>query len=547
MGILKERVPQRRALNRVVSELSRQAQGLFLFSPAHRQVDEPRDSDAARQTTGDGGLNDVGRDERQRDHHVHRTRAATFAGCNDDIKRDKDEARKAVSLSKLKKFNTIKKVMGLTASDLAQEFGSLPKANDVVDATLLHALKIGVADFVVTEDRGLHERAQKYAPALANRVFYVADALALLKITYEPTTVPLPFVEEIDANTIPKSDAIFVTLRADYDGFDAWWDKCIKAMRKCWIVKDNSEIAGLIVRKEEDLSDTLATLPGQKLLKLCTFKVRTENRGIKLGELLLKQALWFAQTNKYDVVYLTTFKTQATLIELIEYYGFQHTATRDNGELIYEKPLSRGPLAKSDAPTNFFDAARLAYPRFYAGAEVNAYIVPIKEPFHEDLFPELANRKQPDLFKLLGGPKTPGNTIRKVYLCRAQANLTQPGALIFFYKSRSKNLPSQAVTTLGVVESMALAHSTDELRRLAGGRSVYGDTQLQAFNATETKPVKVINFLLITHIDPVIELETLQCLNIITPSPQQSIFHLTHDDVVALLALIPRLGFKVLP
>ena len=371
----------------------------------------------------------------------------------DDIKRDKNEERKAVSLSKLRKFNTIAKVTNLAGADLAAQLGPLPKHNDIVDATLVHALKIGVADFVVTEDRGLHERVQKHAADLANRVLYVADAVALLKTTYEPTTVPLPFVEEVDAHTIPPTDPIFTTLRADYPPFDQWWKKCVKDMRRCWVVWDGGQLAGLIVRKEEKIGDTDATLPGAKILKLCTFKVRAENRGIKLGELLLKQALWFAQTNKYDLVYLTTFPTQSTLIELIEYYGFHHTGTNAAAELIYEKPLARDPLSKPALPTTFFDAARLAYPRFYAGSEVKAYVVPIKEVFHEDLFPELAIRKQPDLFQNLGGPRTPGNTIRKVYLCRAKANLNQAGALLFFYKSASKNPPARRLRHLAFLKA----------------------------------------------------------------------------------------------
>ncbi len=178
---------------------------------------------------------------------------------------------------------------------------------------------------------------------------------------------------------------------------------------------------------------------------------------------------------------------------------------------------------------------------------MNAYVVPIKEIFHEDLFPELASRKQPDLFSSLGGPKTPGNTIRKVYLCRAQANIGQPGALLFFYKSKSKNPPSQAITTLGLFESMALGYSTGELRRLAGGRSVYSDAQLVSFQATQNRPVKVINFLIITHIAPAVELEVAQRLGVIAANPQQSVFSLGHGKLVSLLSAIPNLGFKVLP
>jgi hypothetical protein len=123
----------------------------------------------------------------------------------------------------------------------------------------------------------------------------------------------------------------------------------VKELRKCWIVIHEGQLGGLIVRKDESEGNTDAKRPGKKILKICTFKVRAERRGIKLGELLLKQVLWFAQTNSYDLAYVTTFPEQATLIDLIEYYGFEHTYTKDNGELVYEKVLSRVPLAAAAA------------------------------------------------------------------------------------------------------------------------------------------------------------------------------------------------------
>jgi ribosomal protein S18 acetylase RimI-like enzyme len=240
--------------------------------------------------------------------------------ARDDLTRDPDLARRRVSLSKVAKFPIIAKVRGLTKTQLEAEFGNCPRPNDAVDATLLHALNLGVADFVVTQDRGLHDRARRYAPQLARRVLYVADALQLLRSTYEHLEVSLPFVEETDAHTIPASDSIFESLRKGYPDFDGWWaEKCVKAMRKCWVVIDESNLAGIVVRKDESPGNTDARTPGDKILKVCTFKVRPESRGIKLGELLLKQVLWFAQSNRYDVVYLTTFPQQGTLIYLLEY------------------------------------------------------------------------------------------------------------------------------------------------------------------------------------------------------------------------------------
>lgn len=468
------------------------------------------------------------------------------AAALDDIKRDRDESRRRVSLSKIQKFPVIDKVIGLDEAALAVKFGVLRKPNDVVDATLLQALDIGVADFLVTEDQGLHERARRISTSLGERVLYVADAVSLLRTTYEPIKVSLPAIKEVDAHTIPMSDPIFTSLRADYPPFDDWWrEKCVKAMRKCWVVIDDGTIAGLVVRKDERYGDTDAILSGDKILKICTFKVRPESRGVKLGELLLKQVLWYAQSNRYDIVYLTTFSAQATLIGLLEYYGFIHTHDNVNGELVYEKRLPRDRLTPQPG-TSLFDLARRNYPRFATGNGVRAYVIPIQETYHEILFPELVTRNQYSLFQSPAetGMQTPGNTIRKVYLCRAQQQISQPGALLFFYKGKSLTRPSQAITTVGIFEEMALARSPEELRRIAGGRSVYSDAQLTRMAPSNARPVKIINFLLAGHIHPVVNLTMLQNDHIFAEHPPQSIKHLEPAQLRSVLEYID-FGFAV--
>lgn len=443
----------------------------------------------------------------------------------DDIQRDKDSVRRQVSLSKINKFPAVKKMAGVDQPSLEAKFGRIRRHNDLVDATLLHALEIGVSDFLVTEDQGLHERAERTSPTLGDRVLYVADAVSFLRSTYETTAVVLPAVIEMEANTISQSDPIFSSLREDYPPFDHWWrEKCVKPMRKCWVVMDDGLIAGLVVRKDEKPSDTDATLPGQRILKICTFKVRAESRGVKLGELLLKQVLWHAQSNNHDVVYLTTFPRQKTLMALLEYYGFRHTHNNSAGELVYEKGVGRERLLASPG-LSLFDLARQNYPRFVTGDDVSAYAIPIQEEFHEILFPELVNRSQLSLFGDSGSHR-PGNTIRKVYLCRASDNIAQPGALLFFYKGKSEAEPSQAITTVGVFEEMKLAYSTEQLRQLAGGRSVYTDTQLRKLAATTTNPVKVINFLLAAHLEPAVSLAALTKIRVFAARPPQSIKHL---------------------
>ena len=475
----------------------------------------------------------------------HKVDVIVHEAAREDIGRDKDTERRKISLSKLAKFQVLKKVRGLDQSDLERKFGPLVRVNDVVDATLLDSIERGAADFLVTEDRRLHERARRVSPELGRRVLFAADAVQLLKTTFEPVDAPVRYVEEITANEIPLSDRIFDSLRQGYPGFDTWWrTKCVKDRRPCWAVFDDG-LAGLIVRKDETGAKTDATVKANKILKICTFKVRPEKRGIKLGELLLKKVFWFAHTNKYDLVYLTTYDNQVAFIDLLEFYRFTNTATKPDGELIYEKRLSRDALVPVRGTSNF-EVNRLNYPRFITQSSIMAFCVPIKEAYHDILYPDLKSQDEPDLFDsfgMTGGPKRPGNTIRKVYLCRAPSNLGPAGSLLLFYKGKSKRGPSQAITSLGIFEECSIAKSTKDLMLLTGGRSVYSEPQLNGWEATATRPVKVINYLLAAYIEPSISLEELREIGAIKGHPPQSIFEVSRAHLETLLPRM-NLGFS---
>ncbi len=474
----------------------------------------------------------------------HKVDIFVHEAARDDIGRDRDADRRAISLSKLDKFQTLTKVRGLTAAQLEAEFGSLPRPNDEVDAALLHALLIKAADFLVTQDRGLHDRARRHSPELGRRILFVADAVQLLRTTFEPIETPIRYVEEVSAHSIPVSDNIFDSLREDYDGFDVWWtEKCVKQHRLCWIVDDGG-IAGILVRKDETASDTDATQKVEKILKICTFKVRPEKRGSKIGELLLKKAFWFAQRNHYDLVYVTTFEAQTALIDLLEYFGFRHTRTKSDGERIYEKSLSILSLLPIPDQDDF-EIHRLNYPRFVLADDTEAFGIPIKEAYHDVLYPDLRQVLQYELFVPEGrvaGPKRPGNTIRKVYLCRAPSNLGRPGSLLMFYKGKSENHPSQSITAIGVLEDIKLAESTRELLLMTGGRSVYSENDLEAWQATAERPVKVINYLLAAYVEPVITITQLKRMAVFGAHPPQSIFRITPAQLRQLLGHVD-LGF----
>jgi ribosomal protein S18 acetylase RimI-like enzyme len=469
---------------------------------------------------------------------AHKVDVFVHEAARDDIMRDKDVARRSISLSKIGKYQLLHKQHGLTYAELDTSFGPLRKANDVVDATLLHAIKSNAADFIVTQDKGLHERALRHSAELGRRVLFVGDAADLLTQTYEPKKVPIRNVAEVQAHMINTKDSFFDSLRDGYPTFDEWWhEKCVPQHRSCWVVYDDDHLAGLIVRKDETGSETDAISKSDKILKICTFKVAPDKRGVKLGELLLKQVLWYSQTNAYDLAYLTTYENQVSLINLLEFYGFHHAGDLPNGEMIFERAFSSAKLIEQSGMMPY-EAARRNYPRFLVADGIRGFGIPIKEPYHDILYPDLSKPRQQDLFLNgagFGKPTRPGNTIRKVYLCRAPSNLGPPGSILFFYKGASVELPSQAMTALGILESVTLAHSTQELMQLSGGRSVYSQDQLETWRASPDRPVKVINYLLVSYIDPAISLAELKTMGVINNAPPQSIYQMRPDHLRALL------------
>jgi len=476
--------------------------------------------------------------------------------AKDDIARDNDTQRRKISLSKIHKYQILDKYRDLQCSELEADFGPLKKDNDVIDATLLHALKRNVVDFLVTEDKGLHDRAQKSSLELGRRVLFIADATELLRQTYEPQSVPIRDVEEVKAHTIDHKQSFFNSLRDNYPSFDEWWNqKCVKQHRSCWVVYDNNELAGLVVWKEETGNDTDAVTKVKHILKICTFKISEDKRGMKLGELLLKQVLWYTQKNRYDLAYLTTYPGQGSLRSLIEFYGFRNVGENQQEELIYERNFASEKLLKK-SEEDCFEIDRKNYPRFIVTKETRGFIIPIKEKYHDILYPDLYqpfqfNRQfsQLELFPSQASQaQKPGNTIRKVYLCRAPSNLSDPGSLLFFYKSKSKNPPSQAITVIGILESMTCATSVKELMQFTGGRSVYSKTELINWKASLDKPVKVINYLLVWYIESPINFQELHQMNIIREHAPQSIWKISSDALSKILDradLRAGLGFKV--
>lgn len=168
--------------------------------------------------------------------------------------------------------------------------------------------------------------------------------------------------------------------------------------------------------------------------------------------------------------------------------------------------------------------ATQALDRIVGRPPAEAFCVPIRGEYHDILFPELAQKIQEDLFEFhytTREIRTPGNAIRKVYLCRAPTDRLRPGSILVFYRSRSPGyIASQSITSIGVVETVTQAISFDDLVRITAKRSVYSEEQLAGFRASVARPVKVIDFFLIGHLEPTVKLTDLNTEGVFVGRPR---------------------------
>lgn len=458
----------------------------------------------------------------------------------EDINKDNDSDRKAITLSKIEKFTICKGVVTPEKKKLEEAYGPLSKSNDHIDCKLLYAVdQIGVADFLLTQDQDLHKRAKN--AGIADKLFTLDDALDWIIRTYEPKQVVLPKVIEKYCHEIDKTDPLFDTLREDYPPFDQWFKGCCKKRRKCWVIEDHEQLVGIIIWKDEPLNeiDALNQLNPKKVFKICTFKVSPAFRGERFGEQLLKQALWFAYKNKFDLCYLTVFSQKHVfLTRLIEMYGFSSLMEKD-GEDYYVKTF--GPAEQDTISYTPIEYLAHYYPSFRSDTAVKKFIIPIRPEFHEVLFPEKREVYQESLFGTDGSVVSsfdeayvPGNSIRKVYLSRAPCKQISAGDIVLFYMSQGKNYCySQSITTLCVVENVQHVGTLEELINITAKRSVYSIDQLgDHINHCQSKGknLTVINFFVCGHLRSPVSLNKMKEYKVINGHPPQQPQKISEDQ-----------------
>ena len=377
--------------------------------------------------------------------------------------------------------------------------------NDAADLEVLSALTSGAVDFLATQDSKLRSRAARVAPG--ENVLSLAEANDwLASLLSRPSSIPA--ISLMRGYSIPLDAQIFDSLRETYPGFDVWWKaRVAHEDRDVALIGDNKDPLAIAVFKPETDG------PEGPILKICTFKARSDQAGHKLGEQLLKGCLDYARRNEHDSVYMEVNPT-SDLVGWLDDFGFYRPGrTANNGDLVFVKNLTPQAGHATIEPLKH----AIAYGPGSALVK-RAFIVPIQHRWHEVLFPEVPTAASGGTVQLtlLPEPDRPcGNAIRKAYLSSGNTTKIQAGDFLTFL--RTGDGPSQ-VTVTGVVEEVLRSSDPVEVIEFVGVRTVYSRDEIAS--RCQKRPVLAIRFRLDRVLDEEVGSSDLIAQGVIKGSPQ---------------------------
>lgn len=445
----------------------------------------------------------------------------------DDIKRDRDISRRSVMLSRIEKYNHLEDHPIFENGEENHMFGKPGKENDAVDNLILLAILRNCAHLFITEDNNLLKKAR--AKGVGDSVLTISQACDLLDKQSQPIDAELANIKDVFCYSLDLENSIFNSLREAYNGFNEWYsEKCAKSGRKAWLCGKLNEIHAFCIYKKETnpvVTNDSKALDGSGL-KLCTLKV--DRNGLKLGELLIKQAFDYADVNNMDFVYLTVHEeNHPYLVQLITDFGFSFFGIDTNGrDSVYVKYfLGSAESRVQDLVAGLspieFDIKY--YPAVY-GEGINSYLIPVQPQFHDRLFPDLMVQQQ-----LFVGYEDPvGNAIKQAYICRTPTNTVSAGDIIFFYRTSDQ----KCVTTYGIVERFLTSEDSETILNLVKRRTVYPIAAIESMNSD--LGAKVILFRRVRHLDKNISFQKLKELNIVS-GPIQSLLKLDQSKIKILV------------
>jgi rRNA-processing protein FCF1 len=444
-----------------------------------------------------------------------------------EIKKDSNLERRKVNESKVLTYSILKNPPLFSKDlDFCSKISSKTH-NDQIDNAILYSVYKNAADFLITQDKGIHRKAFKIG--ISDRVLSIDDALSVFKVKELP--IMPPSIYEDKFYNLDINDEIFNDLKEDYAEFIDWFNN--HPRRNCLVYqKPNGKLGALLVYKDEDENIDLqgVSLPKKKRLKIATLVV--SSTGNKIGEFFIQWAARYAIKKGFTEIYLTHFiKHDDYLVYLIEKYGFfnvgknNYQNSKGEFEEVFIKYLNPTPeqLDKLNYPPE--KISQIFYPKFYDGTNVNKFVVPIKPEFHEKLF--LDNERQSRLYEQQGFI-VEGNAIKKAYLTRAPSNEINPGDILLFYRTQD----TKSITCIGVVEKDF--HNFDnpnEIIKVVGKRTVYSPKDIG--DLTDESRVMILLFTFSAWIPNKIKLKKLVELDILKAHPQR-IHKISHEAYLKL-------------
>lgn len=392
-----------------------------------------------------------------------------------ELASDPDEHRRSLRRVLVRKYVELTHPPAPTAEMETLIGRAVKGTNDWVDNHLLAAVHRDAVDLLVTEDEGIHRKAKRLG--IEDRVARVRDAIEVLRSLSGEAPTPPPFVTELPAHALDENDPIFDSFRSDYaPDFDDWLRRAKRQGRRVWVIQDpgSTRYAALCIVKEEDDEHGL----GGRVLKISSLKVSDDHRGNRYGELLLKTVFNFCTASRFDAAWVTVFDHHTALISLLRDFGFDDTAKRTHrGELVLAKRFTWDAATWQTLDPLTFHVTFGPHAVKIVPGEV--FLVPIIPTYHKLLFPDA--EEQVELL-----PRAFGNALRKAYLCRAASRRLRPGSCLLFYRSRDV----QAVTCVGVVESVHASADADDVARFAGQRTVYSYEQIRSMCSSEVLAIR---------------------------------------------------------
>ena len=208
---------------------------------------------------------------------------------------------------------------------------------------------------------------------------------------------------------INLKDPFFDSLRANYDGFDDWFNKKASSRANALVYYNDAALLDFLYLKDENEALPLdgTTLPQKRRLKVGTFKI--DRRGTNRGERFMKRILDIAIIHDFQEVYVTMFDDTDELMHLrhfFERYGFVEVGRKPHANGRSESVLLR------DMTSHVGDMVK-DYP-FVDRTQGNKYLLAIKPEYHTKLFPDSILRTE--LYEILQDV-SPTNSINKIYIC----------------------------------------------------------------------------------------------------------------------------------